>query len=90
MRRSPRDVDALSRAALAVLSSQPGMTRTAVAATLGVEPDALALPIVHLLHAGVVERRGHKSKTRYRPTPSLSRREAPGFTSTRSPGGTTR
>ena len=65
--RRPREVRELEARVLAALRERPGLTRMDVAARLGVEPPALALPIGHLLRAGILSREGHKAKTTYRP-----------------------
>lgn len=65
--RRPREVRELEGRVLAALRERPGLTRMDVAARLGVEAPALALPIVHLLRAGILRREGHKAKTTYQP-----------------------
>jgi predicted HTH transcriptional regulator len=64
---SPREVTELEARLFDVLTSTPGLTRSELAAQLGIERERLHRPLTNLLHGRRIVREGHKEKTSYRP-----------------------
>jgi DNA-binding IclR family transcriptional regulator len=64
-----REVRALEARVLDALTEAPGLTRSELAARLGVEPAHVHRPLTNLLHGYRVRRTGHKDRSAYWPSP---------------------
>ena len=64
-RRTPADLDTLSRRLTACVAAHPGLRITEIKEQLGTTTKDLALPIRKLLSDGAIRTRGRKRSTRY-------------------------